>query len=114
MASTGNRSHYTLLSLNDLYIDNKMPEKVGITLTTRGSSDYEASNFLSKESLSWRLANDPDLLACVHPLKGAATRSFDNDKWPMLVTIFNVLGFSLDDVYSIDKNPNIVLMNVTS
>ena len=90
-----------------------MNGKVGITLTTRGSSDYEASNFLSKESLFWRLANDPDLLACVHPLKGAATRSFDNDKWPMLVTIFNVLGISLDDVYSIDKNPNVVLMNVS-
>lgn len=88
-----------------------MNGKVGIALNFHGSPDYKASNFLSKESLSWQLANDPDLLAYVHPLKGAATRSFDNDKWPILVTFFNVLGFPLDDVYSIDNSPNVILKN---
>ena len=88
-----------------------MDGKVGIALNFHASSDYVASNFLSKENLSWQLANDPDLLACVRPLKGAATRSFDNDKWPILVTFFNVLGFSLDDVYTIDKSPNVILKN---
>ena len=34
----------------------------------------------TKQSLSWRLANDPDLQVRVRPLKGAATRGFDNDK----------------------------------
>lgn len=61
-----------------------------------------------KESFSWRLANDPDLLARVRPLKSAATRSFDNEQWPMLVAFFNTLGFPLEDVYTIDTNSNVI------
>lgn len=56
-----------------------------------------------KNTIQWRLLNDPDMLACVHPLGGsAARRVYDQDKWPMLNTIFTELGFNLDDAYSID------------
>ena len=84
--------------------------KVVVTLGFYAVKDYAAALQLwSKQSLSWRLANDADLLACVRPLKGAATRGFDNAKWPMLVTFFNTLGISLDDVYTIDTNPDYIV-----
>ena len=82
--------------------------KVVITLNVYQIKDYTAQLW-SKQSLWWQLANDPDLLACVRPLKGAATRGFDNDKWPMLVTFFNTLGISLDDVYTIDTFPDFIM-----
>ena len=82
--------------------------KVVITLNVYQIKDYMAQLW-SKQSLWWQLANDPDLLACVRPLKGAATRGFDNDKWPMLVTFFNTLGISLDDVYTIDTFPDFIM-----
>ena len=68
--------------------------KVVITLNVYVVKDYMAQLW-SKQSLSWQLANNADLLARVRPLKGAATRGFDNEKWPMLVTFFNTLGISL-------------------
>ena len=82
--------------------------KVVITLNVYAVKDYTAQLW-SKQSLWWRLANDADLLARVRPLKGAATRGFNNDKWPMLVTFFNTLGISLDDVYTIDTFPDFIL-----
>ena len=82
--------------------------KVVITLNVYQIKDYTAQLW-SKQSLWWQLANDPDLLACVRPLKGAATRGFDNDKWPMLVTFFNTLGISLNDVYTIDTFPDFIM-----
>ena len=81
--------------------------KVVVTLTAYVAKDY-AALLPTKQNLWWQLANNPDLLASVLPLKSAATRGFDNDKWPMLVTFFNTLGFSLDDVYTIDKNPDYI------
>ena len=82
--------------------------KVVITLNVYVVKDY-MTQLWSKQSLSWQLANNADLLARVRPLKGAATRGFDNEKWPMLVTFFNTLGISLDDVYTIDTFPDFIL-----
>lgn len=53
--------------------------KVVITLNVYAVKDYTAQLW-SKQSLSWQLANNADLLARVRPLKGAATRGFDNEK----------------------------------
>lgn len=86
-------------------IDGKMV----LTLSFYAVKDYADSQLWSKQSLSWQLANNPDLLARVRPLKGAATRGFDNEKWPMLVTFFNTLGISLDDVYTIDTHPDCIV-----
>ena len=97
----GYRTPFDLLTFS---IDGK----VVITLNVYAVKDYTAQLW-SKQSLSWQLANDADLLARVRPLKGAATRGFDNDKWPMLVTFFNTLGISLDDVYTIDTFPDFIL-----
>ena len=82
--------------------------KVVVTLSSYSVKDYVAQLW-EKQSLWWQLANDADLLARVRPLKGGATRGFDKEKWPMLVTFFNTLGISLDDVYAIDKNPDYVM-----
>ena len=97
----GYRTPFDLLTFS---IDGK----VVITLNVYAVKDYTAQLW-SKQSLWWRLANDADLLARVRPLKGAATRGFNNDKWPMLVTFFNTLGISLDDVYTIDTFPDFIL-----
>ena len=86
--------------------------KVAVTLTAYVAKDYTAL-LPTKQSLWWQLANNPDLLARVRPLKGAATRGFDHDKWPMLATFFNTLGISLDDVYTIDKNPDYAIAGYT-
>ena len=97
----GYRTPFDLLTFS---IDGK----VVITLNVYVVKDYIAQLW-SKQSLSWQLANNADLLARVRPLKGAATRGFDNEKWPMLVTFFNTLGISLDDVYTIDTFPDFIL-----
>ena len=97
----GYRTPFDLLTFS---IDGK----VVITLNVYAVKDYTAQLW-SKQSLWWQLANDADLLARVRPLKGAATRGFNNDKWPMLVTFFNTLGISLDDVYTIDTFPDFIL-----
>ena len=97
----GYRTPFDLLTFS---IDGK----VVITLNVYAVKDYTAQLW-SKQSLSWQLANNADLLARVRPLKGAATRGFDNEKWPMLVTFFNTLGISLDDVYTIDTFPDFIL-----
>ena len=76
--------------------------KMGIILTGYQKKDYENSRARAKESRAWRIANDPELLARVRPLKRAATRGFDNEEWPMMVTIFNTLQIPLDDVYILD------------
>ena len=81
---------------------------VVVTLSAYVAKDY-AALLPTKQSLWWQLANSPDLLASVCPLKSAATRGFDNAKWPMLVTFFNTLGISLDDVYTIDNNPDYII-----
>ena len=82
--------------------------KVVVTLSAYVAKDY-AALLPTEQSLWWQLASNPDLLARVRPLKGAATRGFDNDKWPMLVTFFNTLGISLDDVYTIDHHPDYIV-----
>jgi predicted metalloendopeptidase len=82
--------------------------KVVITLSAYVAKDYSAL-LQTKQNLWWQLANNPDLLTQVRPLKGVATRGFDNAKWPMLVTFFNTLGVSLDDVYTIDHNPDYII-----
>ena len=82
--------------------------KVVVAMTFQGSDDYKAYQLSSKESLSWRLDNDPDLLASVRPLKRAATRGFDNEQWPILVTFFNTLGIPLEDVYVIFTSPDVI------
>jgi len=87
--------------------------KMVIAMNIPFDKDYDAPQIWSKESLSWRLANDPDLLARVRPLKNVTTRGFDNGQWPMLVTFFNELGISLDDVYTIDAYPPVIVNNLT-
>ena len=82
--------------------------KVVITLSAYVAKDY-AAQLQTKQSLWWQLANNPDLLTRVRPLKSVATRGFDNAQWPMLVTFFNTLGISLDDVYTIDHNPDYIM-----
>ena len=79
--------------------------KTAVTLSVYDDKDYMMVQYLNKKSLSWRLANDPELLARVRPLKSAATRGIDNEKWPMLVTFFNTLQIPLDDVYAVDECP---------
>lgn len=81
--------------------------KMGVMLQGRAGNDYTPMG-LMKENLSWQLANDPDLMAKVRPLRGASTRGFDNRKYPMLVTIFRELGISLDHVYLPDANPDAI------
>ena len=83
--------------------------KIGIVLLPIvGDKDYNAPSLISEKDMTWQLANNPDVLACVRPLKGASTRGFDNTKWPMLVTMFNTLGISLDDAYTLDVLPALV------
>lgn len=82
--------------------------KAVIAMTFQTANDYDALQLQSKDGLSWRLANDPDLLACVRPLKSAATRGFDSGQWPMVATFFNALGFSPEDVYTIDTDPDLI------
>ena len=81
--------------------------KIGVMLQVHANNDYKP-NSLMKESLSWQLANNPDLLAKVRPLTGVSTRGFDNEKYPMLVTIFQKLGISLDNAYLPDANPDAI------
>ena len=81
--------------------------KMGVMLQGRAGNDH-TPNGLMKESLSWQLANNPNLMAKVRPLTGATTRGFDNGKYPMLVTIFQELGISLDNAYLPDVNPNVI------
>jgi predicted metalloendopeptidase len=79
--------------------------KMAVLLYLGTGKDYAVPQLWSKKSLSWQLANNPDVLARVRPLKGAATRGFDNGQWPMIVTFFNTVGISLDDVYTVDNYP---------
>ena len=81
--------------------------KIGVMLQSRGGNDH-TPNSLMKESLSWQLSNSPDLMAKIRPLKGATTRGIDNEKYPMLVTIFQELGISLDNAYLPDVSPNVI------
>ena len=95
----------TPFELTTFAVDGKLVITVGPYTT----QDYAASLLWSKQSLSWQLANNPDLLARVRPLKGTATRGFDNGKWPMLVTFFKTLGISLDDAYTIDTHSDYIV-----
>jgi predicted metalloendopeptidase len=79
--------------------------KIGVILDRRSGNEHTS---LVKESLSWQLANNPDLMAKIRPLTGATTRGFDNGKYPMLVTIYQELGISLDNAYLPDVNPNVI------
>jgi predicted metalloendopeptidase len=81
--------------------------KMGAMLQGRMGNDH-TPNSLMKESMSWQLANNPDLMAKIRPLTGATTRGFDNEKYPMLVTIFQELGISLDDAYLPELNPDVI------
>lgn len=81
--------------------------KIGVILDRRSGNEHTPQS-LMKESLSWQLANNPDLMAKIRPLTGATTRGFDNGKYPMLVTIYQELGISLDNAYLPDVNPNVI------
>ena len=83
--------------------------KMALVLYFRATADYNKPQLWNPDNLTWRLANDPDVLSKVLPLQGAATRGIDNEKWPMLVTFFNTLGVSLDDVYTIEELPAALL-----
>ncbi len=76
--------------------------RLGVVLGSPAGKDYESVGVKAKGNLAWQLANNPDLLAHVHPVKEAGTRGFDRDKWPMLVTFFETLGVPLDDVFAVD------------
>lgn len=76
--------------------------RLGVVLGSPAGKDYESVGVKAKDNLAWQLANNPDLLAHVHPVKEAGTRGFDRDKWPMLVTFFETLGVPLDDVFAVD------------
>ena len=81
--------------------------KMGAMLQARTGNDH-TPNSLMKETLSWQLANNPDLRAKVRPLTGASTRGFDTGKYPMLVTIFEELGIPLDHAYLPDAHPDVI------
>lgn len=94
---------------------NVIHGQVGVMLATK-KLDADYSFVLSepdKKSLQWRLLTDPDLLACMRPLRGSATRAFATDEWPMLTTIFSTLGFSLEDVYTSDAISGITAEKIT-
>ena len=70
------------------------------------TNDDYANAFLEKENnISWRINHDANALACVKPLAGKFTRSFDTEQWPMLKVIFETLGIPLEDAYIITSNP---------
>ena len=104
--------------LTDLYLEGyrtplepisfAMHGKVAILLNVHLSKDY-VPQFWSENSLSWQLAHNPEVLARVHSLTSGGTRGIDTEKWPMVVTFFNALGVSLDDVYAIDDFPALIL-----
>lgn len=82
--------------------------KMAVVLDFGSGCDFVKHQDWSKNSLPWQLANNPEVLARVEPLKDASTRGFDNDKWPMLVTFFNTLGIALDDAYAINDYPSAI------
>ena len=86
--------------------------KIACVLRDADDPDYTDPDEVLKQSFEWRIKNDPELLACLRPLNSIATRGFDGDKWPMLVTIFNTLGISLDDVYLFDSYPLAITNNL--
>lgn len=81
----------------DFYLFNNEGETC-VVLLGPSKNEYNP-NTKKEESLWWKLTNDPNIMANLRPLKNARTRGFDNEKYPMLVTIFNELGISLEKVY---------------
>ena len=79
---------------------------IGVAFMGKGSDYAAIKDTPDKKSMQWQLLSNPDLLACIHPLRGSGSRrAYDHDKWPMLTTIFTELGFNLDDAYSVDLHP---------
>ena len=76
--------------------------KICVVLVGPYKNEYNP-NPKKEESLWWKLTNDPEFMAKLRPLKNGRTRGFENEKYPMLVTIFNELGISLDNVYLPDN-----------
>ena len=82
--------------------------KMAVVLDFGSTTDFVIRQDREKKSLPWQLANNPEVLARVEPLRDASTRGLDNDKWPMLVTFFNTLGVALDNAYAINEYPTAI------
>ena len=52
-----------------------------------------------------QLRNNPELLAALRPVRGAATRGFGQSEYPMLVKLCEGMGVSPDDVFLLDADP---------
>ena len=88
--------------------------KVAMVLYFHTNADYNKPQLWNPDNLLWRLANDAEVVSKLRPLKGAQTRAFDSEQWPMLVAFFNTLGISLDDVYTIEALPAALLQGVAA
>jgi predicted metalloendopeptidase len=83
--------------------------KIALCLFPISDKDYDTpAAFMSDDDLAWQLASNPDVLAAMHPLGSALRRTINQEQWPMLVNIFEALGVSLDDAYSMEAYPTIV------
>ena len=91
----------------NLNIFSRSGKIAAVLFPIEDNKDYN-SPLLPEQTLAWQLANNPDVLACVRPIKSGTTRGFDSEKWPMLVTMFRTLGISLEDAYTMDVVPTLV------
>ena len=87
--------------------------KIGVVFSGAESNAYDTPSLGAfKNTLSWQLGNNPDVLACIRPLKRAGTRSFDQAEWPMIEAAANALGLPLDLVFTAEKYPPIIQNNL--
>ena len=77
--------------------------KIGIVLGIDELKAYDPPHTAIKQTLAWRLGNEPELLARMRPITSAGTRGFDNTQWPMLVTMCNTLGIPLENAYTVES-----------
>ena len=79
--------------------------RVGAILVLDTNNDFIPANQVQNTGMLPDLINDPEVLSCIRPLAGTGTRSFDQDRWPMLEAVFEAIGISPDDAYLIENNP---------
>lgn len=79
-----------------------------VCITVDSSNDYVSTMFKPQDNLAWRLANDPHMLAQMHPLMDVATKSIDVERWPMIATIMQELGVAPENAFFSGENPDIV------
>ena len=87
--------------------------RLAVCLGFESGNEYVMPTFVREEDLAWRLVNDPQVLAKVHPLMDASTKSIDAEEWPMLVTIMQELGVAPENAYFVGETPSMVLQGKT-